>query len=325
MTLSEIESILQELSARHQNLTEELLTTLLTSAGWEDKTIKEAVTLFKQNGGVFVAAPKIVTQTEQPKVTTPVAATVQATAIVQTPIESSDITFYQPDGTEEGKLPVFADTPAPKREAIPIIKSVPEPVVQPVPQSPLPPQTIEVTPPQETKREKDTKLTSAPPVVKIEAVPQQVLAPVTVTQTKPQPQVTTEPQSLIVHDTVEIKNTSKQTAPPDNLPLLPFESSPHVWSFSKYKDVFHGDKTSQPEEIKVISVMPQQNVVTQPAPSPEIRNTVHAMSAPHVDDTEVVIETVPLRKDDKPLVFLASIMLFAIILILGYMYSNGRL
>ena len=48
MTLSEIETTIQELAVRHDGLTEEMLTTLLLSAGWEDKNIKEAATLFKQ-------------------------------------------------------------------------------------------------------------------------------------------------------------------------------------------------------------------------------------------------------------------------------------
>lgn len=48
MTLSEIETILEELVVRHKNLNTELLATLLQSAGWEDKNIKDALMLFKQ-------------------------------------------------------------------------------------------------------------------------------------------------------------------------------------------------------------------------------------------------------------------------------------
>ena len=47
MTITEIESTLRELRARHQNLNEGTLVTLLTAGGWEDKIIKEAITLFR--------------------------------------------------------------------------------------------------------------------------------------------------------------------------------------------------------------------------------------------------------------------------------------
>jgi hypothetical protein len=92
-----------------------------------------------------------------------------------------------------------------------------------------------------------------------------------------------------------------------------------VWSFSKYKDVFHS--APQKEEIKIINVMPKKAPSAQ-TPQPQQQSTSVVIPFP---DKEVIVETVPLRKDDKPLVFLASIMLLAIILILGYMYSNGRL
>ena len=132
---------------------------------------------------------------------------------------------------------------------------------------------------------------------------------------------TTEPQSLITHEDIpEKRSPEKQGVLPSNLPLLPFESSPHIWSFAKYKDVFHKEATVQ-EEIKVINVMPQE------ASSFVVKEKV-LEEKPYIkigEDVEVVMETIPLRKDDKPLVFLATIMLLAIIVILGYMYSNGRL
>ena len=132
---------------------------------------------------------------------------------------------------------------------------------------------------------------------------------------------TTEPQSLITHEDIpEKRSPEKQGVLPSNLPLLPFESSPHIWSFAKYKDVFHKEATVQ-EEIKVINVMPQE------ASSFVVKEKVFE-EKPYIkigEDVEVVMETIPLRKDDKPLVFLATIMLLAIIVILGYMYSNGRL
>jgi hypothetical protein len=44
---------------------------------------------------------------------------------------------------------------------------------------------------------------------------------------------------------------------------------------------------------------------------------------PH--EEEIVAEAVPMTKGDESLVMLAGVMLVAILLILGYMYSNGRL
>jgi hypothetical protein len=181
-------------------------------------------------------------------------------------------------------------------------------------------------------------------------------------------------ESLIVHtEPVKIKAAMSQAPLPDNLPLLPFESSPHVWSFSKYKDVFHPDDTHPlPFEIaghnlpdmhqstelfraeqeavqssisltkEVIKEPVQQSVVSQHyevekkeevlQKQEEIIPTIIKKELEIVPETltvydneEVAFEKVPLTKGDESLVFLAGVMLLVIILILGYMYSNGRL
>jgi hypothetical protein len=322
MTLSEIETILQELSVRHQNLNEELLTTLLVSAGWEEKTIKEAVILFKQKGDAIktkaaTVSQQVNTQKQNiPQVTNPVVAS------ATTPQPSAEITFYQPDGTEEGKLHAFADVPVVKNQVVRATPSIEvakdsalvatkvEPEQLPVEQTKVA-QNVYV----EVKKEPESFIHTE--VIQNQPTPEVQVKTVVVPQAQPM----TEPQSLIQHEEIaEVKRPEKQVPLPSNLPLLPFESSPHVWSFSKYKDVFHSDAPIH-EEIKVISVMPEEASVKQVVQeSPKVR-TYPEM----VKDEEVVIESVPLRKDDKPLVFLATIMLFAIILILGYMYSNGRL
>lgn len=320
MTLSEIETILQELSVRHPHLTQELLTTLLVSAGWEEKTIKEAVVLFNQHGGVFTT-PNPAPIQQAVLVPPPTSATllVSETANLAEPMPVADITFYQPDGTEEGKLKAFDEVPIVQEKCLekkieaaePLIKN-PEPVVPNV-ELVVPEQMIvkEVV---ATEPQKIT-LTSEVPIVTA-----QIQQPVVVTPV-PQTPPTMEPQSLITHDEVlEKRSIEKQGVLPGNLPLLPFESSPHIWSFAKYKDVFHSETKAQ-EEIKVITVMPQEEKVVEiVTKQPEIQPQTYVYK-----DIEVVLESLPLRKDDKPLVFLATIMLLAIILILGYMYSNGRL
>ncbi len=239
----------------------------------------------------------------------------------------SEITFYQQDGSEEGELKVFADVPIEKRNLNRVEKKseiAPPPDVMHDPSQVV----VEVAvPPSEPKLEPVVaavevhKITE--PLVEVPAPlppkPQPVPEPVPVVHVIP----TTEPQSLIMHEEVtERRMPEKTTEIPSNLPLLPFESSPHIWSFSKYKDVFHGG-TPAPEEIKVITVMPEEKATTSSMFSPVPQQEKRVISV--VRDEEVVIEQIPLRKDDKPLVFLAMTMLLAIILILGYMYSNGRL
>ena len=107
----------------------------------------------------------------------------------------------------------------------------------------------------------------------------------------------------------EVKAISKKAPEiPENLPLVPFESSPHIWSFSKYKSIFHKDEKKE-EQVK------QQNIALPVVEKKE----------KEVFEEEIIIEKEPLTRGDESLVFLASGMLLVIILILGYMYSNGRL
>ena len=119
------------------------------------------------------------------------------------------------------------------------------------------------------------------------------------------------------------KKKTKEADIPLELPLLPFESSPHVWSFSHYKNTFHGDdKNSEPKkepappEKKEALFYP---VESKPVAAPTLSSTNN------VEDEEVSLEKTPLTRGDESLVFLASVMLLVIILILGYMYGKGRL
>ncbi|MFA5132195.1 MAG: hypothetical protein WC444_02595 [Candidatus Paceibacterota bacterium] len=50
MTLREVETILNTLEARHPQLDEAMLTTLLTAGGWDERTIADAVVLFRGKG-----------------------------------------------------------------------------------------------------------------------------------------------------------------------------------------------------------------------------------------------------------------------------------
>ncbi len=110
-----------------------------------------------------------------------------------------------------------------------------------------------------------------------------------------------EPQSLIT-STVTISQTKnvEESEPPHNLPLRPFETTEHIWPFSRYKDVFYGE------------VMP------------EIKDDEKELVENHKTE-HIYIERTALTYKDEELIFLAGIMLVVIVILLFYMYSNGRL
>ena len=123
--------------------------------------------------------------------------------------------------------------------------------------------------------------------------------------------ITAEKESLIIHHEEKNVVAKKDTELPHNLPLLPFESSSHVWSFSNYKNTFHADTVLEKEN----NIPP---IVLKEKKPDYLPYRVE-------DDEEINVEKIPLTKGDESLVFLAGVMLLVIILILGYMYSNGRL
>jgi hypothetical protein len=133
-------------------------------------------------------------------------------------------------------------------------------------------------------------------------------APLTVQEIHSAPVV----PSLIIREEVRplSRDIDKEALLPPNLPLVPFESSPHVWSFSEYKDTYHKD-------------LPVSNQESSVENSKEVH--VQKVDQKVEEDEEILLEKTPMTKGDESLVFLASMMLFVIILILGYMYSNGRL
>ncbi len=236
MTIHEIQSTLDTLRARHPYLDEALLSTLLSSGGWDEQSIREAITLFRSG--------KERTDTLLPEMA-----------------DTHHMLTEHNDSTQP-----FVEIPQEKE----IIQEV------------------------------------VPEVVKIsEEIPEETIIsevvepemPHVIEQQEPEvPQV--EPQSLIVE---ELPNIPKvQGEPPHNLPVRPFESTPHVWPFSRYKDVFYGEvmpKLSVPEHVEA-----------------EKQKVEH-----------IHVEPVPLTKKDEKLIVLASTMLLIIILLLVYMYSNGRL
>jgi hypothetical protein len=80
--------------------------------------------------------------------------------------------------------------------------------------------------------------------------------------------------------------------------------------------MFHG------EDSNVLTT--KEAVVTAPAPN-ETTASIPLVQKNLKEVDDISLEKTPLTKEDESLVFLAGVMLLVIILILGYMYSNGRL
>lgn len=226
MNLHEIEETLHTLIARHPGLDESMLVTLLRAGGWEERTIQEAVLMFRAG------------------VTLP-----------------------------ETTLPEVVDA----EHMIP---------------------------------------------ASFEAVQQEVVTPSPASVVEEQH---TEPESLIVREEIlELKEDL-----PHNLPLRPFETSDHIWPFSRYRDVFFGEQLPlQPpapaveqktEVITNVIVPPSQPV--QPVP------VVHVVQTPPPAPFHVPVSQTEASHShgDEKLVVMAAIMLLTVLLLLGYMYSNGRL
>lgn len=155
-----------------------------------------------------------------------------------------------------------------------------------------------------------------------------------------------EPESLIQKDASVPSPSSEEF--PHNLPLRPFETSEHIWPFSRYKDIFYGedDVDSSPvqQHSEVQGTSPVQKVVAPSQMETRVDSPLNVKeTVTNVVDQEPLL--VPLRArflrheipeeekkvvivektGDEKLVIMACIMLLAILLLLGYMYSNGRL
>lgn len=118
-----------------------------------------------------------------------------------------------------------------------------------------------------------------------------------------------EKESLIVREDPPLP-IKKQDELPENLPLKPFDESSHVWPFSRYKDVFHGETMPEKAEEGVHQVLAEQSTLPK---------------APQPDPGYIHFSKTPLSKGDEGLIVTACTLFVVILLLLGYMYSNGRL
>lgn len=114
-----------------------------------------------------------------------------------------------------------------------------------------------------------------------------------------------EPQSLLSQSVgtilVSKMRTEKDLELPHDLPLRPFESTTHVWPFARYKEVFYGD------------VMPERLTVEE-----------KKLAKQHKAEN-IFLKRVPMTKKERESLIFVSTMLLIVLLLLGYMYYNGRL
>lgn len=301
MTIAEIESTLRTLCIRHQNLDDELLTTLLTAGGWEDKIIKdalslyrsspdkykpsqEALALFTKQQGVVVnkieAVPPVVAVPSESLHVAQTSDQVVSQITAQVPT-SSDMVYYTGTGEEEKEIPIVI-------ESVEIKKDAEEPLVKMVTESHI----------------QDTE------TGQLSAVLQDNLA----ASLSKQVIVNNDPQSLITPPLEQ--RAYVQSEPPANLPLKPFESAPHVWPFSKYKEVFHGEvMTPLPADERALVNEIKTSTQEVPAQTPAVPLLAK----------KVKIKRTGFDGEDEGLIFLTATTLLIILLLLAYMYSNGRI
>ncbi len=349
MTIAEIESTLRTLRIRHPNLDEELLVTLLTAGGWEEKVIKDAVSIFRSSANNNTTAKMAVdvvlppdSITESTSSSEPVSTNIlnvekQENEILphldQRPIENKnpepvelshhdeqvvvpqEITYYNPEGEEEKIAPTFFETvqDVPKKEEVlnhqaseispTVVKEADVPVydlsekntiVEDMSHDKAGAGNLVV---ENNQSEANQAISEVQDNVQVNHLDQKENLVNISTQ---------EPQSLIVPSN-EQRVLPPEIVPPENLPLKPFESTPHIWPFSKYKEVFHGE--------------------TMPPLHPEERELVNNQTTPQ----EVhKVKKIKLKRsgfdgEDEGLIFLSGTTLLIILLLLAYMYSNGRL
>lgn len=110
----------------------------------------------------------------------------------------------------------------------------------------------------------------------------------------------------------EIKSAKQEQQIPSDLPLKPFDTSPQVLTFSTYKEIFHGEKVSEAEKIP-----PGQQIHKD--------ELVHIPYTGVIPRRYVFDPTEPLTGTDISLTFIVTLLLLTILLLIGYMYTNGRL
>lgn len=312
MNLTDIEKAVVELSLRHPSLTKEFLRTLLEASGWEEKHIKEAQIIYAAH--ISAASPRtaVATTSLVPSVSETDTRLPETVVSVNKESNSGDITFLRSDGTEEGELHVEEVENVEKREKKE--EKVAHFVSEDIAEEKALTKVEQITPMEKTEGREDE---SSKVVPLEEELSKRV-----------------EEESLIKEIVPSRQEKqSNWSELPDNLPLVPFESAPHVWSLGRYKDTFYSESKVKEKKVETVTTttayVEEKKEVSAPVPVVTERPTplVVSQPIPHKKEPEVEIdyEKTPISTGEESLVVLAGIMLLAIMLILGYMYGNGRL
>lgn len=307
MSISEIESILQSLRLRHPELDAKMLETLLLAGGWEASIMRDTMALYKTGKS---SVPVLQSSQNIPSLKTEeIVKTIPVETKEHTQENESLVVSIVPEHSQ-----VTEEIISPSAEKNTVTDTVPPLIASSSPSDfvyvtsdgheenvlEVFPEDSEGVLEEENSEQSPLKITHSEtenqPIAEIKQVSDEVI-PVTTGKIKEEIAYQ-EPESLIVPSPVASRVIEMEL--PENLPLKPFESTPHVWPFSRYKDVFYGE------------VMP-------PASSEESH-----LKEKHLTE-HFNVERTALDKKDESLVFLAGSMLVVIIVILGYMYSNGRL
>lgn len=294
MTIAEIESTIKILSVRHKNLDESLLVTLLVSGGWESKMIEDALFIYRSS----------YKKNEIPDTIKSSDFSVKKTA----DISSSDLVYFDDEGKEVSQIdPSFYEEVTVER---PVLEKVYGTEISKTPQDEGLLSVSENTnfdSNQNIEHQNDVNNIFVPDIAdsKIEAIPE------------PNEK---EISSLIVQKEENFFKR-KESAPPDNLPLKPFDSAPHIWPFSKYKEIFEKDvdRISHQEEVGQNNIIKEQEVVNEIPKNEALKN--EPIKSDHLQTLE---KEKKLEKEDLSLLFIVILTILVISLLIIYMYSNGR-
>ncbi len=125
-----------------------------------------------------------------------------------------------------------------------------------------------------------------------------------------------EKESLIISS--EELSKDEENYIPHDLPLKPFEASPHIWQFSKYKDVFYGNAPAQtPPKVETKPKIEVEKVIEVPK--------VEIPKAISVPVPEIKLTKVPLTTKDEVIVAVGALLALVAVLLIVYMYTHGRL
>ena len=281
MTINEIETTLESLQERHDDLNEASLLTLLKAGGWEEKAIREALAVYRKLHAI------------QPEESAGESFGKAFPKIQESPVFIPEVDahhllldHYNNQGEEYSKTNLQALTVE--------VGNLKQSVV-----------VLE-------------KETDAPPAKKEEKIESKEVTQILQQETKH------EPQSLILsNESSFVQEKVISIEPPHNLPLKPYDATPHIWSFARYKSIFYG--TSKDEDEKVEEKKKEQ-VGGKPKEVIAPVTAVDSQTSSHHDSHHVIhMHSTPLSRDEHRLVLLSGTMLIAILLMLGYMYGHGRL